>query len=98
MPRVGEIRRVTIDRVTGSSHLPDAERAWFLAAQRWEAVSMGVDPPSSGEEEIDKLIGVAMREAGTPEKRAFVSSWSSVLQRDELQRYALPEDAPEVLS
>ena len=98
MPRVGEIRRVTIDRSNGSGRIPDVERAWFLAAQRWEAVTMGIDPPSSGDEEIDKLIGIAMREAGTPEKRAFVSSWSGVLQRDELQRYALPEDAPEVLS
>lgn len=98
MPRVGEIRRTTIDRSNGSGRIPDAERAWFLAAQRWEAVTMGIDPPGSGDEEIDELIGIAMREAGTPEKRAFVSSWTLVLQRDELQRYALPEDAPEVLS
>jgi hypothetical protein len=98
MPRVGEIRRVTIDRTTGFEKIPDVERAWFLAAQRWEAVTMGIDPPGSGDEEIDKLIGIAMRETGTPEKRAFVSSWANVLQRDELERYALPEDAPEVLS
>lgn len=98
MPRVGEVRRLAIDNANGFSHYPDGERAWFLAAQRWEAVAMGIDPPGSGDEKIDELVGIAMREAGTPEKRAFISAWTNVLRSDELKRYAIPEDAPEVLS
>lgn len=98
MPRVGDVRRLAIDAGTNGVQVPDVERAWFLAAQRWSAVDMGIDPPSSGDPEIDELIGQAMRLTGSPEKRAFAEGWAHVLQGLQETKYALPGDAPGILS
>lgn len=97
MPRVGDVRQAAMDRASGKAPLPDAERAWALAASRFSATDMGTDAASSGDDELDELIGEAMRRAGGADKRAFVEAWAGVRAEAVADRYALPEDAPELI-
>lgn len=94
MPRVGEIRRSALNSTNGWYELPDLEGAWALAASRWSAVDMGVEPVFTGNADLDALIGDAMRQAGAVDKRAFSEAWNHVRAVAEQSRYQLPEEAP----
>ena len=97
MPRVGDVRQAAMDRASGKAPLPDAERTWALAAARFSATDMGTDAASSGDDELDEMIGEAMRRAGGSDKRAFAEAWAGVREEAIAIRYALPEDAPELI-
>lgn len=97
MPKVGEIRQGAMDLASGKAPLPDAERAWALAASRFSATDMGTDAASSGDDELDELVGRAMRLAGGADKRSFAEAWATVRAEAVAIRYALPADAPELI-
>lgn len=97
IPRVGDVRRQVIDATEHHEAFPSPEVAWGYAESRWNAVALGTEPPSSGSPAIDSAIGEAMRKSGHAERRAFISAWEKIQLEIEMERYALPENAPSVI-
>jgi hypothetical protein len=97
IPRVGDVRRLVMNASARYESLPSSDIAWGYAESRWNAVALGTEPPSSGSPATDSAIGEAMRQSGHPERRAFIASWETVRSSIEMERYALPDDAPSVI-
>lgn len=95
-PRVGDVRRRVVDLTSEAPPLPSDDVAWAHAHSRWDAVALGMEPPLTGQTEIDNAISAAMRQASRPEKYAFTEAWETVRSEIESERYGLPDNAPEL--
>ena len=81
-PRVGEIRRRSID---GDKNWPTPDAAWAIAEERRKCADMGVGAPDL-DAEVLTVLGEAMRGSRGQGKSGFMAEWQAALGR----RYGLP--------
>lgn len=93
-PRVGELRRSTIDRSTPGLAWPDPDSAWAHVEALLSAANTGIAPHRRLDPTIEAAITRAMRTAGIRDgyhKHAFVRAWAEETARWEQDRYGLPD-------